>query len=552
MDIDPRLHDFRNFLFLAWDQLGLPEPTKIQYDIAEYVQSGPKRRCVQAFRGVGKSWVTSAYVCHQLLLDPTLNILVVSASKQRADDFSTFTLRLISEMPLLQHLRPGDHQRNSKVAFDVGPAPNAHAPSVTSRGINSQITGSRADLIVADDVESLNNSATQMMRDKLSEIVKEFDAVLKPGGSILYLGTPQTEQSIYNNLPQRGYNVRIWPARYPADKKRVLYGEQLAPLINQSWTEENEGTPTDPGRFDEFDLLEREASYGRTGFDLQFMLDTTLSDANRYPLKLADLIIMNLNPENAPEKVIWAAEPGLAHKDLPNVGFAGDRFYRPMTTTGEWVPYTGSVLAIDPSGRGVDETAYCVCKMLSGFLYITDIGGIPGGYSEETLTALATIAKDQKVNAIIVESNFGDGMYCELLKPILKKIHPVSMEEVRHSIQKERRIIDTLEPVMNQHRLVIDEQLVDRDYKSTQHLTPEKALQYQLFYQMTRITRQKGSLVHDDRLDVLAIAVNYWTEQMAQNADDKMKDRKEERLDRELESFMDSVVGRKPKAATWM
>ena len=168
---DPRLKDFRNFLFLCWEHLGLPEPTPVQYDIAKYIQNGPKRRCVMAFRGVGKSWITSAFVVHQLLLDPTKNILVVSASKQRADDFSTFTLRLIDEMPLLQHLKPHENQRNSKIAFDVGPAPAAHAPSVTSKGLTSQITGSRADIIIADDAESLTNSATQMMRDKMSEQV---------------------------------------------------------------------------------------------------------------------------------------------------------------------------------------------------------------------------------------------------------------------------------------------------------------------------------------------------------------------------------------------
>jgi hypothetical protein len=216
------------------------------------------------------------------------------------------------------------------------------------------------------------------------------------------------------------------------------------------------------------------------------------------------------------------------------------------------VPYTGSVMAIDPSGRGADETSYCVCKMMAGTLYITDIGGLPGGYSEETLVNLSNIAKEQKVNAIIVESNFGDGMFTELMRPVLKKIHPCSMEEVRHSVQKERRIIDTLEPVMNQHRLCIDERLVEKDFRSTQHLTPEKALQYQLFYQMTRITRQKGALVHDDRLDVLSIAVNYWVEQMAADADSIMDDRKE-RLRRDaLESFMDSVVGRKAVGDTWM
>ena len=120
-DIPEQLKDFRNFLYLVWKELNLPEPTPIQYEIAEYMQSGktPSSR----FRGVGKSWICSAFVVHQLLLDPSKNILVVSASKTRADDFSTFTLRLIHEMPLLAHLKPNDKQRFSKISFDVGGAP---------------------------------------------------------------------------------------------------------------------------------------------------------------------------------------------------------------------------------------------------------------------------------------------------------------------------------------------------------------------------------------------------------------------------------------------
>ena len=128
VNIDPRVRDFRNFLYLTWKHLNLPNPTPVQNDIAKYVQDGPRRMVIQAFRGVGKSWITSAFVVHQLLLDPTLNFLVVSASKTRSDDFSTFTLRLISEMPLLKHLKPSEDQRSSKISFDVGPAPAAHAP----------------------------------------------------------------------------------------------------------------------------------------------------------------------------------------------------------------------------------------------------------------------------------------------------------------------------------------------------------------------------------------------------------------------------------------
>lgn len=552
--IPEAIKDFRNFLYLAWDHLGLPDPTPIQYDIAEFLQNGPKRRVIQAFRGVGKSWITSAYVCHQLLLDPSKNILVVSASKQRSDDFSTFTLRLISEMPMLNHLIPNENQRNSKIAFDVGPAPASHAPSVVSKGITSQITGSRADLIVADDIESLNNSATQTMRDKLSEAIKEFDAVLKPDGNIVVLGTPQTESSLYSVLPERGFIPRIWPSRYPTASQRKGYGDWLAPKITEEIEQDPDivSQPTDPKRFDSEDLMEREASYGRTGFALQFMLDASLSDMDRYPLKLSDLVVMSLNPRQGPQKPVWAASADNMINDLPNVGLPGDRFYGPLTLGGEpWADYTGSVMSIDPSGRGQDETAYAVVKMLNGFLFVTDAGGLPGGYSEDTLKRLSMIAKEQEVNLIRVEANFGDGMFTQLLKPILSKIHRVSIEEVKHSIQKERRIIDTLEPPISSHRLVIDRKVIEKDYDSTRSLPPEKALRYQLIYQMSRLTRQKGSLAHDDRLDALSMAVAYWVEQMAQDADKAISNRKDEKLRAELEKFMEGAVGRKPRPMNW-
>jgi hypothetical protein len=543
-----KLKDFRNFVCLAWDHLGLPEPTPVQLDIAKYLQKGPRRRVIQAFRGVGKSWLTSAYVVWRLLHDPSLNVLVVSASKQRADDFSTFTLRLIHEIPFCQHLKPKDNQRNSKIAFDVGPAPPSQAPSVVSKGITSQITGSRGDLIIADDVESLNNSATAVMRDKLLSSTAEFEAVLKPGGEIIYLGTPQTEQSIYHGLAEKGYATRIWPARFPDQRLSTAFGDKLAPMLRQGKV----GEATDPKRFDAMDLMEREASYGRTGFALQFMLDSTLSDADRYPLKINDLIVFGLNPENAPEKPIWAMNPNNIVKDLPCVGFNGDRFYSPMEIQGKWIPYEGGIMAIDPAGRGGDETSYCVVKMLNGFLYVTACGGLAGGYGEDVMKKLASIAKANKVNLILVESNFGDGMFSELLKPYLLREYPCTVEEVRHNIQKERRIIDTLEPVMCQHRLVIDVGVIKNDYESTKAYASEKALQFSLIWQLSRINRNRGSLHHDDRLDALSMAVGFWADKMAQDADRKMAIHRETMLDQELERFMEHAVGRKPLGDTWM
>ena len=532
---DP-LSDFRKFLFVIWKHLNLPDPTPVQYDIAYNLQHGDKRMIIQAFRGVGKSWVTSAYVVWLLYMNPQLNILVVSASKSRSDDFTTFTLRLISEMDILAHLRPKTDQRQSKISFDVAPAAASHAPSVKSVGISGQLAGSRADVIVADDIEVPNNSMTQGMRDKLSEAVKEFDAILKPDGRIIYLGTPQNQESLYNKLPDRGYKVSIWPARYPNTDQTVGYGSKLARLISNAMAANDllVGEPTDPARFSEFDLLEREASYGRSGFALQFMLDTRLSDAERYPVKVSDLIVMDIPTQEAPEKVSWSSDSQYIVEELPNVAFNGDHYHKPMFMSSEFVEYTGSVMSIDPSGRGKDETGYAVVKMLNGYLYVRRCGGIAGGYSEEALKKLAVIAKEEQVNEIIVESNFGDGMFNQLFMPVLNKVHSVTMSEVRHNTQKERRIIDVLEPVMNQHRLVMDKKVIQKDFDSCQHLPPEQALRYQLMYQLTRLTADRGALTNDDRLDALAMACQYWVDAMAQDVEQRMGVRKEELMAAEM------------------
>jgi len=556
--VPEKLKDFRNFLFVVWKHLNLPDPTPVQYDIADFLQNSPRRCVIEAFRGVGKSYVTSAYVVWRLYIDPQTKVLVVSASKTRADDFSTFTQRLIHEIPILSHLVPKEGQRNSKIAFDVAPAKASHSPSVKSVGITGQLAGSRADLIVADDIEVPNNSATQMMREKLAESIKEFDAVLKPDGKIVYLGTPQTEMSIYELLPERGYEVRIWSARFPKENQRDRMAGRLAPMLQDKLDRDTSlaGKPTDPKRFDDADLLERELSYGRSGFALQFMLDTSLSDQDRYPLKLSDLIIVPTNLDKAPENVMWGRLPQNEIKDVPNVGLNGDKYYSPQQLIGDWIEYTGSVMAIDPSGRGKDETSFAVVKMLNGNLYVTKAGGIQGGYSPETLQALTDIAKSQKVNMILIESNFGDGMFKELLTPYLVKTYPVTVEEIRHNTQKEKRIIDTLEPVMNQHRLIVDPKVIEDDYKSAQVYPADKATRYMLFYQMTRLTRDRGALSHDDRLDALSMAVGYWVEQMAADAAMQIQDRKSELMDKELQKFLDNAFhvkhGGRQQQQTWL
>ncbi|MGW8177172.1 MAG: phage terminase large subunit [bacterium] len=546
--LDPLKADFRNFLYAIWQFLGLPVPTDLQYDIASFLQHGPRRFIIEAFRGVGKSWITAAFVIWLLYCDPNKRIFVLSANADRASAFTTFVLRLINEIPWLSHLRPRHDQRQSTLAFDVGPSAPDQAPSVRSLGITGQMTGGRADYIVADDIEIPHNSDTPPKRERLLELVKELDAVLKPGGRVCYLGTPQTEQTIYQVLTERGYVMRVWPAKYPAAIDK--YAGNLAPIITKR-IEENPllvGKPTDPARFDEVDLEERALSYGRSGFALQFMLDTQLSDAEKHPLKLSDLIIHPLDPYQASTNFVWAADPRHVLTELPMVGLHGDRYYHAAWCSEDFAEYEGTVMFIDPSGRGSDETSYAVVSLLYGRLFLRAAGGYlgGGGYDEETLGKLLAVAKKHGVQYIRVEPNFGGGMFTQLLISKATEVYPCDIEDAKWAtMQKEMRIIDTLEPVMNQHKLIVCPSVIESDFRSTQ--APEygdKSQLYRLAYQMTRITRDKGALAKDDRIDALAGAVAHWMEELARDTHQAALEHKDKALDKELQKFLQHALGR--------
>lgn len=496
------------FTWVIWKHLGLPRPTDVQVDILDYLENGGDRIIIEAFRGVGKSYLTSVYVLWRLFNDPSQKFLIVSASKIRSDEFSIFTKRLINEVDMLSPLRGGF--RDSNVAFDVGGSGASHAPSVKAVGITGQLTGSRATEVIADDIEVISNSLTNDMRAKLLHRCGEFESVLVPGGKIKFLGTPQNHETIYNKLAERGYKLRVWTARMPSTESFLNYSGCLAPMITES--SKDEGEPIDPQRFDEEDLKDRESNMGRTTFKLQFMLDTTLSDQDRFPLRTKDLIVMPIDGDKAPTSVQWGASKDNCLEDLPNVGMGNDAWYKPIFHSDEWTEFEGSVLAIDPSGRGKDNTGYAVVKALHGKLYVTALGGIKGGYSDGALQKLAIIAKEQEVNAVYLEANFGNGMFTKLFTPFLVKTHPCTIQETTVKGQKELRIINTLEPVVSGHRLVISQSVVEEDSK----LARDPLEYYHSFgYQFTRINRSRGSLKHDDALDALALAVQYWQDTLS-------------------------------------
>jgi hypothetical protein len=394
-------------------------------------------------------------------------------------------------------------------------------------------------VIVADDIEIPKNSVTNTMRERVAQLVKEFDAILKPldTSRILYLGTPQIEDTLYKKLEDRGYSTQIWPAEVPAklDVYRGRLAKYVLKLIERG---AKVGDPLDPERFSRADLMERKASYGMAGYSLQFMLDTSPSDADRHPLRARDLIVADCDDTMGWVKLVWGDK---VLQDLPCSGLEGDVYRTSVWQSGEMAKYTAILMAIDPSGRGKDETAYAILAYLHGTLYLLDCGGYRDGFGEDTLKALAGKALRWRVNTVISETNYGGGMFNELLKPYLARVGQGTFDEEWNGWSKgmkEHRMADTLQPVLANHRLVVNRPVIEADLRQA-----EDNRDYSLVYQMTRLTRDKGSLAHDDRLDAVAMAVAYFTERMNRDADKAVASHKAALLDMELARFRRSIFG---------
>ena len=256
---------------------------------------------------------------------------------------------------------------------------------------------------------------------------------------------------------------------------------------------------------------------------------------------MADLVVTSVNPNQAPDNCIWCSDPANVIKELPTVGLPGDYFYSPMQLQGEWTPYTETICSVDPSGRGTDETAAAYISQKNGFLYLHEMRAYRDGYSDSTLLDILRGCRKFGATKLVIETNFGDGMVAELFKKHLQQTkQAIDVEEVRANVRKEDRIIDSLEPVLNQHKLICNRSVIEWDYKSNQEEAPEKRLQYMLFYQMSRMCREKGAVKHDDRLDCLAQGVKYYTDAMSISAYESIKIRKREEWDSILQDFLES------------
>lgn len=516
---------FPDFLYDVITGLMGFECSPLQLSIALYLEFGPTYRMIQAQRGQAKTTITAVYAVWRIIHNPSARILIVSSGDTMATEIANWIIQIIRGMDVLEALRPdktaGD--RESVTAYDIHHALKGpeKSPSIACMGIGSNMQGKRADVLIADDIESSKNSQTAVQRERLAHLSKDFSSICSTG-DIIYLGTPQSVDSIYNGLVSRGFDIRIWPGRYPTDKELDNYREFLAPDILKAMEANpslrigggilgDRGQPTDPVLLDEETLVKKELDQGSAYFQLQHMLDTRLSDAERFPLKLSRITFMNVPPKRVPLEINRLIAPEFKIT-IPNDYNITDAIYRAASFGSDFGGFLGTHMHVDPAGGGQngDETAYAVTRCAGSKIFVVAVGAVKGGFSDEIMKDLTAIAVKYKPNSISVEKNMGNGAFWQIWQPFLLKEHKCAIEEVWESGQKELRIIDILEPVIGAGRLVIDIECLHQDYEISKMHPIAKRKIYSMFYQMSRITRDRGSLHHDDRIDALASSVRHW------------------------------------------
>lgn len=239
---------FLEFVWI-WNRRHQHETPAVHRRIARWLEArgaaGENRLLLMAFRGCGKSTLIGLWCAWLLARRPETRILVLAADQPLAVKMVASVRRIVERHPLCRHLLPDAAEAWASDRFTVARDGALRDPSMLAQGIGGNVTGSRAEVIVCDDVEVAGNCDTPGKRAELRERLAEAEFILVPGGTILFVGTPHCEDSLYRNPKEEGAFLRgyrrlavpvmnvaghsAWPERFPRDVIAMLR-DRVGPL----------------------------------------------------------------------------------------------------------------------------------------------------------------------------------------------------------------------------------------------------------------------------------------------------------------------------------
>lgn len=449
---------YLEFLWVWNTQQGQSTP-EVHRRIARWLQArhdqADRRLLLMAFRGCGKSTLVGLFCAWRLLRDPDLRVLVLAADQPLAVKMVSTVRRILERHPLTGALRPDTPEAWAMDRFTVARTAVLRDPSMVAQGLSGNITGSRAELIVCDDVEVPGTCDTSAKRAELRERLQEIEFVLTPGGTVLFVGTPHHAQSIYS-----------------AGEDAVLAGyRRLAvPLVDA------EGRSAWPQRFTEAGIEALRTRVGPLAFARQMQLEAVAEAAAR--LDPAALVRYTEQP-------LYREAAG--HAQLLLMG------RRLVSGGGFWDPAYGRV-----GGRGEKQgdgsVLACAFADAEGNHYLHRLAWLthepddPLDPATQQCRAVATIARELMLPVVRVETNgLGRFLPALLRREMARAGAACAVVEHNSRRAKAERILAALEPALAARRLYAHEAIFRTG------LPAEMAA-----------WRPEGSSGHDDALDAIA------------------------------------------------
>ncbi len=448
--------DFRLFLIL-WNQIQGQGTPAVHLRIADWLQARwakkDSRLLLMAFRSCGKSTITGIFAAWIFYANPDLRILVLAAESMLARRMVRNVRRIIERHPLTGHLKPERADQWAGDRFTVNRRLELRDPSMMGHGVMSNITGSRADIIICDDVEVPNTCDTVEKRLTLRERLGELEYVLAPGGTLLYVGTPHSWFTIY------------------ADKPRHEIGETQCFLDGYRRFElpilDTEGRSAWPERYGEDDIAGMKRQTGINKFTSQMMLEPV------------NIVEGRLNPAH----LLRYSGEIFYTKEISHLAI-NDR--KMVSSSAFWDPAfggnDGSVVAIVFADEEGDFWLHRVVYLRAG-------SNIDEATSQ--CQQVVTLARLNYLPSIAVESN-GIGKYLPqiLRREMVKERVPCAVIGHNNTQKKGARIVEAFETVMAAQMLHVHDSVFHTPFLTEM--------------QEWRPGRTRG---HDDGLDAVAGAL---------------------------------------------
>lgn len=524
--------DYTTYLHLVWPVLSGNRAPLTPYELdaftwaTEKQQGRDPRRFLFAHREFGKSTgITYALPGFVWLGNPSATTAVFMKSQAKALEALTAVRGLLDQCGLLQHLKPPKDSWNKDhtYAFHVEGATNRAVPSFKALGSTGQVTAGRVNLAILDDFETLENSSTREARKATLSRMREIVRTAREDALLIALGTYHRDESAYSELIDDGWEHRIYPILYPTDEERDLATDRstgkchYAPIMLQ-WLDQGRdylNRPTRPGGIVQPERFTPEYVArnhgGRVGeFRRHYMGIPRSAQIDEFQLRLSDLMVLPCTDDKAPLSVVWGLKAGDQSTILEDLNAdipkgIDDCLRQPAFTDPLYAQFAKpTVLALDPAGFGRDEMAWSIWSKLNGKYFCRALRGTrlrqDDQIDPDRRTLSDTIEGKSKsilsdivqfnVHRVWVEQQFGGAILADRIKALLAARNiPCSVEAGSSTGQKEQRILAIARPLTSDHRVVIDRSV---------------AKDHEFHRQYTRLTAQRGSLDHDDRIEAWA------------------------------------------------